>query len=121
MSEQDFEVVQEKDKVASRKIVAIAIGSVIIGAAGVVIEALLLMAGAGSVKIDTVPPGQAQRPATVHIGEVKQTDIYRKAWGQELLAAQRKELESYRWVEKDRGVAQIPIDKAMDIVVEKSR
>lgn len=121
MNEHDFKVVQEKERVPSRKVVAIAVGAVILGALGVVAAALLLVSSAGSVRVSALPPGEVQRPATVHIGEIKQTDIYRTAWGQELLSAQKKQLERYRWIDKERGVAQIPIEKAMDVVVEKSR
>lgn len=121
MSEQDFEVLQEHDRVATRKIVSVVAVALITGALAVIVAALLLQAGAGSIRIDTVQPGHAQRPATVHIGQIKQTMIDYKAWGRELNARQHKELSTYRWIDKQNGLAQIPIDDAMDIVVQRAR
>lgn len=36
-----------------------------------------------------------------------------------LVAAQEETLHSYRWIDKDKGVVGIPIDRAMDIIVRE--
>lgn len=41
--------------------------------------------------------------------------------GQGLFADQRRQLERYDWVDKKKGLISIPIDRAMDLVVEESR
>jgi hypothetical protein len=41
--------------------------------------------------------------------------------GQLLHERQRRQLSTYGWVDRDRRVVSIPIDQAMDLVVEESR
>jgi len=41
------------------------------------------------------------------------------AW--DLRDAQRRELAGWGWVDRDAGIARIPIDRAMDLVVKESR
>jgi hypothetical protein len=45
------------------------------------------------------------------------TPAARAAYLQELRAKQQKQLESYGWVDQKAGVVQLPIDRAMDLVV----
>lgn len=40
--------------------------------------------------------------------------------GLRIRAAQRARLESYGWVDRQAGIAHIPIDRAMDLVVEEA-
>lgn len=56
-----------------------------------------------------------------------QAESYRKIISeqpQELRSVQAQQLEqlrSYRWINQQQGVAAIPIDRAMDLVVEEAR
>jgi hypothetical protein len=40
---------------------------------------------------------------------------------QRYLAAKEKALHSYGWIDRQRGVVHIPIERAMDLTVEESR
>ena len=40
---------------------------------------------------------------------------------QEYLRAQRERLNSYAWVSRDQGVVRIPIERAMDLVIEREK
>ena len=42
----------------------------------------------------------------------------RQEWGQ-MLAEQRQQLESYGWVDQNAGRARIPIERAMELVLER--
>jgi hypothetical protein len=39
----------------------------------------------------------------------------------DLRDAQRRELAGWGWGDRDAGIARIPIDRAMDLVVKESR
>ena len=39
---------------------------------------------------------------------------------QDYLVEQRQMLSTFEWVDQDRGIARIPIDRAMDIVAQES-
>jgi hypothetical protein len=120
MSAHDFEVHQEEDVVASRRLVRIGVVSVAVGAIGVLVAGVLLAIRVGSVRPSnagaTGPP-----PAPREISQVEQTPIWntRVAW--DLRDAQRRELAGWGWVDRDAGIARIPIDRAMDLVVKESR
>jgi hypothetical protein len=47
----------------------------------------------------------------------KATPEARRAYLDELRAKQAKQAASYAWVDQGKGVVQIPIDRAMDLVV----
>ena len=38
---------------------------------------------------------------------------------QEMLAAEERALDQYGWVDPDKGIVRIPIDRAMDIIAKK--
>src|SRR4051812_5513420 len=59
-----------------------------------------------------LPPPVA--PAT--IGVVEQSLIETTRRGLDLENAQRERLDRYEWVDRDRGIARIPIERAMDLV-----
>jgi len=120
MRHRGFEVHQEDDVVASRRLVRIGVVSTAIGAIGVLVAGLVLSAGAGSVTPSLAGPGGAL-PAPREISEVEQTPIWSTRDGEDLRDAQRRELESWGWVDRDAGVAHIPIDRAMDLVMKESR
>lgn len=119
MSELDFDVAQESDTVSERKVRRVGIGAAVIGALSLLIAAWLLLAEVGSLRAggDNV----RQEPSRIHIGQVKQTYVLGPAWGLELERREQKALREYKWVDKQQGVAQIPIDRAIHVVVERSR
>jgi hypothetical protein len=120
MSAHDFEVRQEEDLVASRSLLHVAAVSIAVGAIGVLAAGWLLSIRDGAVK-PNFAGRDGPRAAPSAISSLEQTPIWGEPVGEERQAAQRHELESWGWVNRDAGVAHIPIERAMDLVVEESR
>jgi hypothetical protein len=106
-----FEVHQEADVVGARSLIRVALAAVAIGVLGVLFSALLLETNTGGIRIYG-----GNRAATSAIAHVQQTPILGKGEGQEMRAAQRAALSRYGWIDRDAGVAAIPIERAMDLV-----
>jgi hypothetical protein len=120
MSAKDFQVQQEPDAVPSRALVRVSLASVVVGAIGVAVAAWLLIFVVGAVRPSFAAAG-GPRPAASQLSGVEQTPIWDARRGEALLARQRLQLESWGWVDRDAGIARIPIERAMDLVVEGSR
>ena len=113
----EFEVVQEDDVVASRKVLAIMGLGVLVTIAAVAISGWILTAMVGR----KAERPQAQSPiARRQIAGIHQTPIERDRHGWELREQQRRSLDEYRWVDRQRGIAQIPIDRAMQMVADEA-
>ena len=120
MSKPSFEVHQEEDAVASRSLVHIGLASLAIGVLGVVGGAALLALRVGAVKPSFAgAAGPAAAPR--EISHVEQTPIWRTSSGEDLRTEQHRELQAWGWADRDAGVARVPIDVAMDLVVRESR
>ena len=65
-----------------------------------------------------LPEGASPRPAGTSIAHIEQTPLFGAASGLELRRRQREELSRYHWVDRDAGLAAIPIERAMDLVVQ---
>lgn len=114
----DFEPHQEEDLVPTGPIVRISIASVLVGAIGVFFAGLIVIAAAGDLAPTAAGPG-GTRPAPKEIGEIEQTQIWKSERGIDLRNAQRQELERWGWADRDHHVARIPIDEAMNLVVQQ--
>jgi hypothetical protein len=57
--------------------------------------------------------GQQKRPPTPNLQNQPFKDIYTLRQGE------TERLGSYGWVDKDGGIARLPIDRAMDVMLEK--
>jgi hypothetical protein len=120
MSAVDFVIRQEEDLVASHELVRVGIASIVVGAAGVFFSSLLLVATVGALRPHRAgPPGP--RTAPRELSGVEQTPIWDARTGESLREAQRRELDRWGWVDRKEGIAKIPIERAMDLVVEESR
>ena len=111
----DFEVVQERDAVASRKVSAVLVTGVIVTVLAVAVAGLILSAMRAGLpwhEASSAPVAPRQ------IASIHQTPIERDRHGLELRDRQRRSLEEYRWIDHERGIAQIPIDRAMQIVID---
>jgi hypothetical protein len=107
-----FTVRQAPDDLAKRKLVTITIASFVVFTCAVVIAASLLRdAERGR---DTGPAAPGVAPAT--IGMLEQGLALGPPRGLELRARQREALERWGWVDRDAGIARIPIERAMDLV-----
>jgi hypothetical protein len=116
----DFEVHQEDDQVATRSVIHVALVGVLTGAAGVFCAGVLLVASTGALRPNVAGP-DGTRPSAPEISKIEQTPIRDTRRGLDLREAQRRELERWTWVDRSAGVATIPIDTAIDIVVERGQ
>lgn len=115
----DYEVHQEEDVVASRSLLKIYVVSILVGALGVFFAGVILAASTGALQPSLAGP-KGPQPALAQLSHVEQTPIRDSERGIDLRRAQLRELASWGWVDRKAGIAQIPIDEAMDVVVEES-
>jgi hypothetical protein len=106
-----FRPTHEEDRV-SRAVIA---RSCIAGAVFVAICLCVTFALLQVFTVGAVPPPAPSRQA--EIGPVEQTPIRETERGLDLVREQRRSLDRWGWVDRSRGVAQIPIDRAIDLVV----
>jgi hypothetical protein len=117
----DFVVTQEEDAVPRRRLVIVAFFTVLVTLIGVFFSSLILDVEAGRLRPRALPAGAVPSSPGTTIGEVNQTMILYSQQGIVQRDTQRAELARYRWIDRDAGIAAIPIDRAIDIVVEKGR
>jgi hypothetical protein len=120
MSAPDFEVHQELDEVRVRALLAIGIASIVVGTVGVFFAGLLVTAVLGSLAPSEAGPG-GPRAVPRELSGIEQTPIWDTRVGEDLREQQRRDLERFGWVDRKAGIANIPIDRAMDLVVEETR
>ena len=113
----DFEPHQEEDLVPSGPIVRVSIVSVLVGAIGVFFAGLIVVAATGDIAPRVAGPG-GTKAAPKEIGENEQTQIWKSERGIDLRDAQSAELERWGWADREHHVARIPIDDAMNLVVQ---
>jgi len=106
---------QEDDVVASRRIVLVTAAAVVVALAAVFAASVLLERDLGSLRAGA-PTGASARAAGRRIANVEQTPILAARDGLDLRDLQRRELSRARWLDRDAGVAAIPIERAMDLV-----
>ncbi len=112
------QVRQEPDDVPIRLVVAAAASALFTFAVGLAWSASVQHDKAGSALDDMAP-----RPAlagSAEVGMVFQPP-FDKTRAADRNEAARKRLESIGWVDRDAGVAHVPIDDAMDLVVKRGR
>jgi hypothetical protein len=115
-----FAVRQEEDVVAADRLVHIAVASVVIGVIAVFAGGLVLVLHAGSLQPSAAGP-RGPQPAPSELSRVEQTPIWDMRPGEDLEAAQKRDLSTWGWADRDAGIARIPIERAMDIVAKESR
>jgi hypothetical protein len=115
-----FEVRQEEDRPAWRKIIVAA------SVALAIIAVLVIAAWAsrGLREAERRPgldfPEERLGPRR-SVQEVQQDVFVDRGFGQLLDAQKRRDLSTYGWVDRDRRLVHIPVDQAMDLVVEENR
>lgn len=109
-----FEVHQEPDSLPRTKLL------VVFAAAVVVTVLALVYAWALMVRSSPERPA-SRRPAEAprQIATVEQTPIRETARGWDERRDAREALTRFRWVDQDAGVAEIPVDVAMDVVARR--
>ena len=110
---------QQHDRVAARPAVILIAGTLAVIAGSVAVSWWLLRRDAGGgarvARIDARGPRAEVSPGAASIGGVRQTLIERDEETARLLHDQRRRLESFAWVDRDRGIVRIPIERAMDL------
>jgi hypothetical protein len=112
-----FDVRQDPDALPRAKLLAVyttALGIIALslGAAALVLH-LAEPAKEAAPRAPSVAPSQ--------IGTIEQTPIERTARGLEARRVQREALEAWRWVDRDAGVGEIPIDVALDVFLRSTK
>ena len=105
----------EEDKVPSRQIIAVGALSLVVFIVGSVAAGLGMQAMRHSVN----PEGPAAMPAaagTPKIGMVEQRLFEHSNMGVAWRERQQRRLATFGWVDKQKGIAHIPIDQAMEMV-----
>jgi hypothetical protein len=114
MSAHEFPVRQAEDRLPVRKVLTIAVVAAVIGGAGVALSAAIERH-----ETRVQRGGVTSYPAPAPPGTVEQTLVNNTRRGLDLVATQRRALESYGWVDREHGIARIPIDRAIDLTVER--
>jgi len=107
-------VQQERDAIRGGRLVALSALTLTIGAVGVLAAQLL------NPTVARPAPRTASGPA-FQAGTPERSLIERSARGLALQAEQRSKLEHYGWVDRNAGIARIPIERAIDLRVERGR
>ena len=112
----EFIVRQEADVLPSRAIGRVAAVAGVVAAIAVVIAWWLVFASGGIPK-----RGSGPAPVAVSrtISGIEQSYLDSRRVGIERRDRQRRELESWGWANRGAGLARIPIDRAIDIVVAR--
>jgi hypothetical protein len=121
MSEHRFEVRQEKDDVPGRTLVRVGLLALGISILAVVASTVLLgpRDKLGGGPAERVAQQGSVAPPT--LGLIEQTLIEHEARGLEERRVEEARLHAYGWVDRGRGIAHIPIERAMAITVEENR
>ncbi len=106
----DFEVQQAPDRLHRRTMLGVTAASIVITGVALVVAGMLLEAW-GQKPRATAPP---VAPRT--IGTLEQTLILDTKRGIALRDEQAASLRRWAWVDRDAGVARIPIEEAIDIL-----
>ncbi len=108
---------QEDDRIGARRIVLVAITSIVVILASIGVARWI--GGATTRGLGREHIAHPTRTAPREIGIVDQTLIETEAYGELLRAQQRRVLAHYGWVDRRAGIARIPIERAMELVVEQ--
>ena len=117
MSAGDFPVVVEREGVRARAVVKIGVMGVVVTIAAIGVSLGILRAGEGSVRPRALAAGASVTAAPPVIGSIEQTLVGDHARGLAARAQDSARLEGYAWIDADAGVASIPIERAMELVV----
>lgn len=116
----DFEVHQEPDVVRTGSLLRVGVTSIVLGAVGIFFAGLILAVTVGSLQPSFAGPS-GPAPVGRTLAGIEQTPIWQTRTGEDLREGQRRELDRWGWVDRRAGLANIPIDRAIDLVVEESR
>ncbi len=109
-AESHMQLPPESSAVSTRGVTWAAVGALLLLAVAIGAFHIIYQA---SVPVKTVPPPQPFPQPRVDTQERDEL--------QRLLAAQKKELETWRWANEDHTLVQVPIERAMELLVQEGR
>jgi hypothetical protein len=116
----DHDVRQEADHVDTSKVVVIGIAALIAFAVGIGWAVAIQRGQTGTIRNDTAPRPKAA--GRTEIGMVYQPLFDRgKGIAEDRASPQRARLHSYGFVGKDKQVAHIPVERAIQLVIERGK
>jgi hypothetical protein len=110
----DFMVTREADR-ASRGVIAIATIVLLVFVPVCTVIAIVVTRA-----FTTNGALSEPEPAKPELGMIEQTPIRETRRGLDEVNEQRRSLETWGWVDRRRGIARIPIERAMDVVAAEA-
>ena len=108
----DFTVTREPDRISGSVVWTTGVAGVVF----IVVSTYVAHASIGAFARGAPPRVSAPRPPPPEIGIVEQTLARDARRGLDLRDAQRRSLEQWGWVDRSRGIARVPIERAIDLV-----
>jgi len=112
------ELQQEPDTLPWKTIVAVFVAVVALVVALVIVAGRITTANETALRPSRCFPEKYLAPPRDPSG-VEETLFGQRGIGQAMNRLSARELERYRWVDRERGLVTIPIERAMDLVVEE--
>lgn len=109
---------QEPESISRKRVLLVAAATAIIFAIGIAWAAHITRTGLGALS-DTGPDPRHVAIGRPEIGIVEQAMYGRAESAQTRRARDRATLDGYGWVDRPHGVIRIPIDRAMELVIEQ--
>ena len=110
----------EEDRIQSGTIVFVGVGALVVFFAA----SLLVISSAKHQQRELLPQGPAPLPAELgspKIGLLEQRMFENSNQAQSWREGQQRKLGSYGWVDPAQGIVRLPIDRAMELVIEGAR
>jgi hypothetical protein len=109
-----WHIAQEPDRVATARLLLISALALVVALAGVLAAAQMLHHSSASASPEARPSAAAGRPSPLEQGLLERVER-----GIQLQTEQKKRLAAYGWVDRRAGIANIPIERAMELRVQE--
>jgi len=109
----------EEDRISTGRIVAVGIASLLLFFFASLVATRMMERDRAALLPDG--PSAASEVGRAKIGIVEQQPFERTRTGLEWKAEQRRRLDGQGWVDRKEGLVHIPVDRAMDLVVQGER
>lgn len=110
-------IVQERDRIPSTKIVVVGLLSIVIFAVGVILATWMLRARTQRLQ----PHGPGPLPPLAGEPKIGIVNQFLFETPSDFQDRQRERLDSYGWVDRARGQVHIPVERAMQMMIQESK